>query len=41
MGVQISMGRGNFELEGHVGEHSDLNCAKMAEPIEMLMGYGL
>jgi len=35
------MGRGNFEGEGHARHarrHSDVNCAKTAEPIEMQFG---
>jgi len=32
------MGRGNSEAEGHSPTCSDVNCEKIAEPIEMLFG---
>jgi len=38
MGVQIPLGRGNFEGEGmprHARRHSYVNCAKTAESTEM------
>jgi len=35
MGFRSPMGRGDVEGEGRAWWHSDVNCAKMAEPIEM------
>ena len=41
MGVQIPMGKGNFEAGGvprYARRHFDMNCAKTAEPIKMPFG---
>ena len=37
-GDRSPMGRGNFEGEGHAQRHSDVNCAKTAEPIDLPFG---
>ena len=37
-GDRSPMGRGNFEGEWHARRHSDVNCAKTAEPIDLPFG---